>query len=112
MKPITREFSFITPAFVHGAYQSQNHGRPELRGPSIRGQLRWWFSALYDGNKKIQSSDEENQLFGGVRGGTRSSLFVARVTEVDTSIQKIAFMPHKSNSAPKNALLRRDQPIV
>jgi hypothetical protein len=48
--------SFITPLFSKGSYDD----RPEVRAPSIRGQLHWWFRAL-GGN-----AQDENAIFGSV----------------------------------------------
>ena len=48
---------FITPAFLCGAEQN----RAELRVPSIRGELRWWFRVL--GTNLF----DEREVFGGIR---------------------------------------------
>lgn len=47
MNPITRQFTLLTCGFPHGAYQSQHYNRPDLRSPSVKGQLRWWYDALF-----------------------------------------------------------------
>lgn len=67
----TYNLEFITPAFLAGADQ----GTAELRAPSVRGALRWWFRAL--GGTK----DEEAEVFGGVHGGAKKSKAIVR-TEV------------------------------
>ncbi len=64
----TYNLEFITPAFLTGADQS----KAELRAPSVRGALRWWFRVL--GGTK----DEEAVAFGGVHGGARKSKVVVR----------------------------------
>ncbi|MBR4612628.1 MAG: type III-B CRISPR module RAMP protein Cmr1 [Kiritimatiellae bacterium] len=46
----------LTPCFCAGAEQS----RAELRAPSVRGQLRWWFRVLGG------TPEQEKSLFGGV----------------------------------------------
>jgi CRISPR type III-B/RAMP module RAMP protein Cmr1 len=62
------ELEFITPAFLSGANQKQ----AELRAPSIRGQLRWWYRVL--GGFKILAHDcknlneQEIKVFGGMSG--------------------------------------------
>jgi len=67
MNTKTFELEFITPCFCAGADQA----KAELRAPSIRGQLRWWFRVL-GGN-----ATDERALFGGVHGeATRSSVRV------------------------------------
>lgn len=51
-----REIVVLTPLFNRGAYQDT----PELRAPSIRGMVRWWFRVLGG------SADEEKEAFGGM----------------------------------------------
>lgn len=58
---ISKALTFITPAFLAGANQSA----PEIRAPSIRGALRWWFRVLA-GGRNVRKEEEE--LFGGVHG--------------------------------------------
>ena len=66
MKTETFHLELITPCFCAGADQS----RAEIRVPSIRGQLRWWFRALGG------SSSDEATVFGSAAGdsGRASSL--------------------------------------
>jgi len=51
-----RDIEILTPLFNRGAYQDV----PELRVPSIRGMVRWWFRALGG------TADEEKMAFGGM----------------------------------------------
>lgn len=96
-KLITRTFTLLTTAFPHGAYQSHDFNKPDLRSPSVKGQLRWWFDALY-GNKQT-----EDRLFGGLklareqdRPGPQSSRVIVRVRTLGlTTPRKVEFMPHK-----------------
>lgn len=57
----------ITPCFCAGAEQTQ----PELRAPSFRGELRWWFRCL--GGSKAQ----ENAVFGNAAGDSGNASSVA-----------------------------------
>lgn len=61
----------ITPCFCAGAEQDN----AEIRAPSIRGQLRWWFRVI-GGNAK-----DESAIFGAVAAdeGCRSSALMLRV---------------------------------
>lgn len=54
----TFTLEFITPCFCAGADPAQ----AEIRAPSIRGQLRWWFRALGG------SAAEEAVVFGSTAG--------------------------------------------
>lgn len=65
------ELTFLTPCFCAGAHSS----RAEIRAPSIRGELRWWFRVL-GGNR-----DLENEVFGAVHGRVTASALMVRVAE-------------------------------
>lgn len=74
---ITMKLTFITPALLAGAIQTN----PEIRAPSIRGALRWWFRVLA-GERDVRK--EEEALFGGVHGadGPVASAISVRVEDV------------------------------
>lgn len=80
--------SFITPLFSKGSYDNL----PEVRPPSIRGQLHWWFRAL--GGSYV----DERAIFGGVHGGATASKVVLRVNNVTGQTGEVATLPHKSRS--------------
>jgi len=74
-----RDIEVLTPLFNRGAYQDT----PELRVPSIRGMVRWWFRTLGG------TADEEKEAFGGMtrlgqrlRGQVNASRMVFRVSQV------------------------------
>ena len=107
MKPIIREFSFLTAAFPHGAYQSLGANRPDLRAPSVKGELRWWYDAIFNNKAK------EDLLFGGLKNpmqggnlGPESSRVIVRVEELnEVRVSKTQFMPHKGGGGgEKNAI--------
>jgi CRISPR type III-B/RAMP module RAMP protein Cmr1 len=68
----TYTLEFITPCFCAGADPS----RAEIRAPSIRGQLRWWFRAL-GGNPA-----DETKVFGSVAGDAKASAITIRLDEI------------------------------
>ncbi len=80
MKTETFHLELITPCFCAGADQA----KAEVRAPSIRGQLRWWFRVL--GGSAI----EEKEVFGGVHklagerkeDSARASSVVVRLSDV------------------------------
>lgn len=92
---ISRSFKFLTPAFPHGVYQSQHHNRPELRAPSLRGQLRWWWRAL----SKSSSDPLGNKLFGNAAGSEgSSSLIQLRLhAPLEPSTISSEILPHKTD---------------
>lgn len=57
------ELQLLTPCFCAGAHQTE----PELRAPSFRGELRWWFRCL-GGTRK-----QESEVFGSVHGECKAS---------------------------------------
>lgn len=70
MNASTIRFEILTPCFCAGADQA----KAEIRAPSIRGQLRWWFRVLGG------TPAEEREVFGGVHGGEpAASRVVVRV---------------------------------
>lgn len=71
MKRESFHLELITPCFCAGADPAQ----AEIRAPSIRGQLRWWFRVLGG------SVEDESAVFGSVAGesGVGSALRIAIV---------------------------------
>lgn len=67
------QIEFLTPAFCAGA--TQEHA--ELRAPSIRGALRWWFRALGG------SRTEEESVFGAVHGESPTASQIVVRTQYD-----------------------------
>lgn len=83
------DFTVLTPLFMHGWQETRVkpngkiESRPinaELRGPSIRGLLRyWWRSLQADGQTNTSLLQKEQILFGGSSGdetGKRSPLLL------------------------------------
>ena len=91
----TYRLEFITPLFSRGSYED----RPEVRPPSIRGQLHWWFRAL-GGN-----ATDEKAIFGGVHGGATASKVVVRVSSLVGTTGSVNTLPHKNgaHASPKAA---------
>ena len=74
MKIDSYNLQFITPCFCAGAEQSV----AEVRAPSIRGKLRWWFRVL--GGNVVQ----ENEVFGSISDKLcKSSALIVRVVLPD-----------------------------
>lgn len=87
------EIEWLAPLFCRGAYKDW----PEIREPSIRGMVRWWFRKL-GGNPQ-----EEKEIFGGLKrfAGTEkvaASKVVFRVTRQEaTEAKPTPFtLPHKA----------------
>lgn len=89
--------TLLTPLFSKGSYEDC----PEIRPPSIRGQLHWWFRALGG------TYDAEKTIFGGVHQGATASKLVVRVSDISGKTGECATLPHKSGgqASPKHAFL-------
>lgn len=57
---ITFECEVITPMFIYG----QDQQTPEIRGPSIKGALRFWWRAINANNQTEQLHTKEGNIFG------------------------------------------------
>jgi CRISPR/Cas system CMR-associated protein Cmr1 (group 7 of RAMP superfamily) len=88
---IVLQISLLTPLFSRGAYE----GLAEIRPPSIRGQIHWWFRALGG------TIADERALFGGIANkgkGWRdcASKVVVRVSDIQGQTGQLPTLPHKS----------------
>lgn len=84
----------ITPCFCAGADQGQS----EIRAPSLRGCLRWWFRVLGG------TSEQEQVVFGGISGDEgKGSSIIVRVIELIKG-DPIKF-PSMTRGAPLSYLL-------
>lgn len=71
IRSVTFNCEVITPMFLGGADQ-----QPELRPPSIRGAMRWWFRAMKAESKIKTLKDLEKAAFGDT---DTSSSFAVRL---------------------------------
>lgn len=101
MESLTYSFSLLSDTFAHGAYQTMNFNRPELRSPSVKGMIRWWHEALG------LSKQNADILFGQALGTTLASRVTIRVHSTSEVRQQNAeFMPHKGHrGGSKTAIL-------
>jgi len=98
MLPSNFDIEFITPLFSKGMYDEL----PEVRPPSIRGQLHLWFRAL--GHLHA----DEKAIFGGVHGEAVASRVVVRVSDVKGEKKESLTLPHKrgGEASPKMSYLQ------
>jgi hypothetical protein len=107
MAPLIYQFSLLSATFAHGAYQTQNFNRPELRAPSVKGMIRWWHEALGfpAADARIlfgQVSDRRAGIDGNL--ASRVNIRISPMAVVATG--RTDFMPHKgSRGGSKAALL-------
>ena len=72
MEEIEAKFRIVTPMFMSGADQT----KAELRVPSIKGALRFWWRALALGGKVKDVKKEESKIFGSTDTG-RSNILLS-----------------------------------
>jgi len=79
MKAATLLLELITHGFFGGA---EPHASAEIRAPSIRGQLRWWFRTLggFKSLSPMPLSEQETFVFGSASGQDgRAGKLIVRV---------------------------------
>lgn len=106
MESLTYSFSLLSDTFAHGAYQTMNFNRPELRSPSVKGMIRWWHEAL--GN----TSGDGRLIFGhvsdcrnGIEGNNASRVIIRVHPTEDVREQTTEFMPHKGHRGGSKAAI-------
>lgn len=96
MPAIERSFSLLTAGFPHGAYQSQDNNLPELRATNVRGQIRWWYDALF-------GESPHNEIFGYVASKKKQvkdncagkiSIRI-KASPANAVPESVSFIPHK-----------------
>ena len=95
METITFRCKIITPMFLAGA-----DGRtPELRAPSIKGALRFWWRAVHGHLSLDKLRKQEMEIFGGTgpgdNGGRRSRLIIRIPLQSDLNTYPELLVPHK-----------------
>lgn len=107
LKTLRFEIETITPMFLSGADQ----GKAELRAPSIKGLLRFWWRALHPISSIDALKEKENSIFGsGGENGSAGSSFALRVTYEHLQTTKDKFpkqnimVTSKGKSFPVNIL--------
>ncbi len=95
----------MTPMFLNGADGS----KPELRAPSIKGALRFWWRAMNghlplkdikEGNVVTQKGLQtvEGEIFGDTSKRSQV-IIIVREQPDESNIEPNALLPHKSNSS-------------
>ena len=92
MKNITFECGIVTPMFLAGA-----DGRtPEIRPPSIKGAMRFWWRAMNGYLSIKELKKKETDIFGGSGEGEGKSKFNIRIFSNSLKTQKYSPVPHSN----------------
>ena len=101
MRELRVKLETVTPLLLHGA----DNKTPELRPPSFRGAMRYWWRAALGGvigDKNLEALHElEGAVFGSTKRGSPISL---RLKALDIEKTKADLLPHKSKFIPSGAL--------
>lgn len=92
MQPLKFTCKVITPLFLGGA----NGEIPELRAPSIKGAMRYWWRAMHANLPMAEMRKRESALFGGADPGNRSKVLI-RIPDARErrSVVSALLVPHK-----------------
>lgn len=92
METITFHCKVLTPMFLAGA-----DGRtPELRAPSLKGAMRFWWRAVNGHLPLAKLKEQESQIFGGSGDNVSRSKIIVRVFSPDRLRTRTAeLVPHK-----------------
>lgn len=97
MEKITFTCETITPMFLAGA----DSRTPELRPPSIKGAMRFWWRALHGHLPLKQLKETESKIFGGTgRVQARSCFSIQIQMTDDPKIKEENPVPHKHFTIP------------
>jgi CRISPR-associated protein Cmr1 len=111
MQSITFTCEIITPMFLSGA----DGTTPELRAPSIKGAMRFWWRAMHGHLAKKENGkwdytklrEQEGEIFGDT--DKRSSFAMQIIEQQALQRQSQAVLPHKERSFTKKAFNEKQQ---
>ena len=93
MKAITFECETITPMFLTGA-----DGRtPELRPPSIKGAMRFWWRAMNGHLPLDKLKEEESKIFGASNRKIGRSRVVIKNQDIPRD-EKYEYLPYRKDN--------------
>jgi len=86
----------VTPMFCCGA----DGKTPELRSPSLKGALRFWWRAIHPNLSLEDLKKEETNIFGGAGDNdAKKSNFSIRISNIEPKFGKYQPLPHRINSS-------------
>jgi CRISPR-associated protein Cmr1 len=89
MQKVTFDCEIITPMFMAGAKTST----PEIRPPSIKGMMRFWWRAVKGIENAEDLFNQEKDIFGSTE--KKSPFLIRVVTSTQLSQDKFSPLPHK-----------------
>jgi len=103
MQKVIFECKVITPIICFGTNQNE----PELRVPSLKGVMRYWWRAIHADLSLEQLREQEVDLFGGSFKDKqlKSSFSLQIVTQDNAKLGMIKILPHKGKSHKKSGIV-------
>lgn len=98
MKQIEYQASIITPMFLYGA----DTRKAELRAPSFKGEMRFWWRAVQRSNDLEKLKNTEARLFGTSDQTIGRSPFRLQVIADNISTQVHPMLPHRTRGPKLN----------
>jgi len=114
METITFTCKVITPMFLAGA----DGQTPELRAPSIKGAMRFWWRAMHgqliqpdqkNGWNFNELRKEETKIFGGTKDGGRSSFSIQIRQPNNFLTRQERLVPHDPRKSERSAFSANQQ---
>lgn len=93
MNSVTFECEIITPMFLAGA----DGKTPELRPPSIKGMMRFWWRAIKGEDNIEKLGIEEGNLFGSSDEKIGKAKFLVRIIANNLTTGEFSPVPHRTN---------------
>lgn len=103
MKTITFACETITPMFLSGA----DGQTPELRPPSIKGALRFWWRAMNGDLKLKDLKEQEAMIFGGSLEEQGRSRVIIKCKQEKFNTVNTELLPHRKNIMKRDAIKDR-----
>lgn len=101
MTTLDLTLTLVSPAFIYGAYQRGRGDdiRPEMRGQSVRGQLRYWLRAIIGAQSDSLSRmwERESAVFGSTGAGSVVSVRVYPPPLQRIQTEQVDMLPHRTN---------------
>lgn len=94
MNSVTFECEIITPMFLAGADEKT----PELRPPSIKGMMRFWWRAIKGEEDIKKLGKEEGALFGSNNEKIGKSKFLIRIIANNLMTNDFSPVPHSTKT--------------
>ena len=108
---VSYKLRLVSPAFLRGA---ANDTTCELRVPTLRGQLRWWWRVLYRSFlSETDLSTLEKRIWGGAGSPPAASMIGVRIRSLNPQLFPTPYdREARGNAMPRNFIQNRTRGIA